>query len=191
MRLALIGVVGVLAHVSVACSGSPTAPSASPSIATPPPVLTDAQQVAQIARQFIEDFSNSTLDANYVLRNLHPTCDGREGEERDITFNRATRLMLGAHLGVPDVTVSPNMVCAVRHAHGDACAYSQVATVRTARDRQPRTAAIGDDRVNDHLKSRREDLDPPPRGAMSHGHAREELDMGARSAGNAAPLTGT
>lgn len=84
------------------------------------------KEVGEMARQFLLDFSDSSLrDVAYVMRNFGSRCpDPREvaNEQNDISNNRANFRIISSRIGEPRVTVNFGGSCPFRFKTGDACA---------------------------------------------------------------------
>jgi len=81
-----------------------------------------AKEVGDLAWTFLTDFSNSSVSPENAVRNFTETkgC-GRADELKDITDNRATRVINSYRLGTPWVNVAFGAGCAFRNRPGDAC----------------------------------------------------------------------
>ena len=81
-----------------------------------------AQEVSALAKQFLDDFSDSNLvDVAYVMRNFEPGCYGTAAETADVTKNRQDFTILEWDIGVPATTVNVGGFCSSRSHPGDAC----------------------------------------------------------------------
>jgi hypothetical protein len=86
------------------------------------------KEVGDIARQFLLDFSDSSLrDVDYVMRNFGnaSTCpDFREveNERADVIKDRREFQIISFRIGAPRVTVNFGGSCPFRSKRGDACA---------------------------------------------------------------------
>ncbi len=79
-------------------------------------------EVGGMARQFLLDFSDSSLSPSYVLRNFTPTCAGTNDELKDVTNNRKNFLILSSSIGGAQTTVNFGGHCPNGDVPGDACA---------------------------------------------------------------------
>ncbi len=85
-----------------------------------------ATEVGTMARQFLLDFSDSTLPLDTVMRNFDPACTA---EFDDVRFNRAHLKIVAFNIGQPTVTIpfgdsfcpAINQADHTRSQHGDAC----------------------------------------------------------------------
>ncbi|HET7216629.1 MAG TPA: hypothetical protein VFJ02_01215 [Vicinamibacterales bacterium] len=81
------------------------------------------KEVGDMARQFLLDFSDSSIrDVAYIMRNFEPGCYGTAEETAQVAENRAGYQILASSVGAAAVTVNFNGVCAFRAKPGDACA---------------------------------------------------------------------
>jgi len=82
-----------------------------------------AREVAELARQFLLDFSDSSIkDVPYVMRNFEPTCYGTQAETSDVSQNRASFTIVEWKVEQPVTTVNFGGICPFRNLAGDACA---------------------------------------------------------------------
>jgi IPT/TIG domain len=79
-------------------------------------------EVSGLARQFLIDFSDSSLSPAYVVRNFSSNCRGRDLELSDVENNRANFLILSSKIGQASTTVNFGGHCPFRDVAGDACA---------------------------------------------------------------------
>jgi hypothetical protein len=88
------------------------------------------KEVSDIARQFLLDFSDSSIrDVPYIMRNFEPTCYGTTDETGDVTKNRTDfTIMPGWRVELPVTSVAFGGSCPFRAPTrpGDAC--SQIRT---------------------------------------------------------------
>jgi hypothetical protein len=105
------------------------------------------KEVGELARQFLLDFSDSSRDVSYVMRNFDPACYGTAEETEDVARNRRDLRINEYSVGTPVVTMRFGGVCPIDTRPGDACARVPVfwKSVRVA-DGRPETAR-GDDQV--------------------------------------------
>lgn len=80
------------------------------------------KEVAEISRQFLLDFSDSSLGVAHVMRNFEPTCYGTADETTDVSNNRLNFNIIDRNIGPSKTTVSFGGVCSFRNKSGDACA---------------------------------------------------------------------
>lgn len=106
-----------------------------------------ATEVSELARQFLLDFSDSSLDVTYVMRNFDPACYGTAQETEDVTKNRRDLRITEFSIGVPVVSVRFGGVCPFRARPGDACARVPVVWVATRVSNGKRENVRGDDQV--------------------------------------------
>jgi hypothetical protein len=79
------------------------------------------QEVSDLSRQFLLDFSDSTLGVAQVMRNFEPTCYGTPLETTDVTENRRDFTIIESRIGIPATSVGFGGACAFRRRAGDAC----------------------------------------------------------------------
>jgi hypothetical protein len=79
------------------------------------------QEVTEISQQFLRDFSNSSLDPPYVMRNFQPGCHGTAAELSEVEENRMNFQILEHEMGPASTTVNFGGLCAFRRRSGDAC----------------------------------------------------------------------
>ncbi|HZB26684.1 MAG TPA: hypothetical protein VE379_11155 [Vicinamibacterales bacterium] len=81
------------------------------------------REVADMSRQFLLDFSDSTIrDVSFIMRNFDPGCYGTEQETEDVARNRRDLRITGSTIGPAAVTVRFGGTCPFRARPGDACA---------------------------------------------------------------------
>lgn len=87
-----------------------------------------AKEVGDMARQFLELFSNSTIAVDTVMRDFAPVsiCPGAAAEKADVTRNRTERSIKAYTVGTPVVTVNFGGACPFRAIPGDACTTTDV-----------------------------------------------------------------
>ncbi len=64
--------------------------------------------------EFLEEFANSTIPAATTVRNFSNSCAGKAAELKDVTNNRATRLINSHIYGPTAVTVHFGGVCRIK-----------------------------------------------------------------------------
>jgi hypothetical protein len=79
------------------------------------------QEVSDLARQFLLDFSSSSLPVDYVMRNFEPGCHGTNDETEDVADNRENFTILESNVGQPVTTVGFAGACTYRNRRADAC----------------------------------------------------------------------
>lgn len=82
-----------------------------------------ALEVAALARQFLDDFANSTIPAETAVRNFSDSCPGKFDELKQVTNNR-NLLVINFHTyGDAKVTVAFGATCGIgsKVKTGDAC----------------------------------------------------------------------
>jgi hypothetical protein len=84
-------------------------------------VHNSSKEVADVAGQFLTDFSNSSVPAETVVRNFSDNCSGKSGELVDVKENRSTRTITSSNIGAPTVRINFGGSCAFRGRPGDAC----------------------------------------------------------------------
>ena len=85
-----------------------------------------AKEVGDMARQFLLDFSDSTIrDVDYIMRNFSrrrcPQPSDVDNEYDDVTRDRAERRRTDFNIGSVPATVNFGGVCPIRFRRGDAC----------------------------------------------------------------------
>ena len=81
------------------------------------------KEVGDMARQFLLDFSDSSIrDVPYIMRNFEPGCYGTAEEAAQVAENRAGYQILASSVGAASVSVNFGGVCPFRAKPGDACA---------------------------------------------------------------------
>src|SRR4029453_17641280 len=78
-------------------------------------------EIGDLSRQFLLDFSNSSLSVDYVMRNFEPGCYGTEDETEDVTENRENFTILESNVGAAGTAVGFGGACVFRRRPGDAC----------------------------------------------------------------------
>ena len=63
-------------------------------------------EVGALALEFLEEFANSAIPAETTVRNFSNSCPGKAAELKDVTKNRATRIINSHMYGTPAVTVA-------------------------------------------------------------------------------------
>jgi len=89
------------------------------------------KEVADMARQFLLDFSDSNIrDTKFILRNFDnstPACiAGHDSEFDDVERNRVNYRIFQSFVGAPAVTVRFSTLCPFRERGADACAQVSV-----------------------------------------------------------------
>ena len=85
------------------------------------------REVGEMSRQFLLDFSDSTIrDVSVIMRNFDPGCYGTEQETEDVTRNRRDLRITGSTIGPAVVTVRFGGTCPFRSRPGDACSQIPV-----------------------------------------------------------------
>jgi hypothetical protein len=79
------------------------------------------QEVSDLSRQFLLDFSDSRLSVAEVMRHFQPGCHGTEAETGDVTLNRSDFTILQWDIGPAATTVNFGGACRFRNKAGDAC----------------------------------------------------------------------
>ena len=100
-----------------------TSPVRPPSATATVRVHDSIKEVGDKARQFLLDFSDSSIrDVSYIMRNFEPGCYGTAEEAAQVADNRAGYEIVASSVGAATVTVNFGGVCAFRAKPGDACA---------------------------------------------------------------------
>ena len=82
-----------------------------------------AREVGDMARQFLLDFSDSSIrDVDYIMRNFEPGCYGTADERQQVQENRADFRIIESAVGSATTSVGFGGVCSFRSRPGDACA---------------------------------------------------------------------
>ncbi len=88
------------------------------------------KEVGDMARQFLLDFSDSTItDVPYIMRNFDPSCTGTADETSQVSDNRRKFRIVRWNIGQPTVKIPfGNSFCAIpgRTQRGDACSATSV-----------------------------------------------------------------
>lgn len=80
------------------------------------------KEVGDLARQFLLDFSDSSLDVPYVMRNFQPDCYGTDSETSDVANNRSNFNIIQSNVAASATTVKFGGICTFRAKPGDGCA---------------------------------------------------------------------
>ena len=110
-------------------------------------------EVGSMARQFLLDFSDSTItDVPYIMRNFDMTCSQAQDEAQQVADNRKLRRIVKYAIGLARVTVPfGNSICPItggRTQRGDACSATASHWESTEFSNGHYTIADGDDWVN-------------------------------------------
>ena len=85
------------------------------------------REVADMSRQFLLDFSDSSIrDVSFIMRNFDPGCYGAEEEAEQVARNRRDLRITESSVGEARVTVRFGGTCPYRARAGDACAQIPV-----------------------------------------------------------------
>jgi hypothetical protein len=84
-------------------------------------VHNSSTEIADVSRQFLTDFSNSSVAPETVVRNFSDNCAGKSSELNDVKENRSTRTITASNIGAPTVRINFGGVCDFRSRSGDAC----------------------------------------------------------------------
>jgi len=111
------------------------------------------KEVGDMARQFLLDFSDSTItDVPYIMRNFDPACPGTIDETSDVTQNRRILKIVKFAVGSPRVTIPfGNSFCPIpggRIQRGDACSATASHWESVLNSNSHYTIADGDDWVS-------------------------------------------
>ena len=89
-----------------------------------------AREVGEMARKFLQNFSDSNVPPDVVLQDFLPNCGvdgrGREYELGDVNNNRNSFVITASTVGLAQVTVNFDGRCPFRNRAGDACAQVPV-----------------------------------------------------------------
>lgn len=81
-----------------------------------------AKEVGDMAKQFLLDFSDSTIrDVSYIMRNFQPGCYGTSDETAQVAENRRRYRILDSQVGEPSTTIEFGGICPHLGHPGDAC----------------------------------------------------------------------
>jgi hypothetical protein len=83
-----------------------------------------ANEVANLALLFLEEFADSTIPAATTVRNFSDTCRGKADELSDVTTNRETVRINSHTYGAPSTTVAFGGLC--KGKASDACVVTTV-----------------------------------------------------------------
>jgi IPT/TIG domain len=88
-------------------------------------------EVGDMARQFLLDFSDSNIkDVAYILRNFTddvPTCDNtKNSEATEVADNRKNFRIIASSVGSANVAFRFQGICPIQNTYGDACAFVPV-----------------------------------------------------------------
>ena len=80
------------------------------------------KEVGDMARQFLLDFSDSSIkDLPTIMRNFEPTCPGTTDETYQVSINRRLFNILSSSIGESAVTLKFGGTCPFRNRAADAC----------------------------------------------------------------------
>ncbi len=81
-----------------------------------------AKEVGEMARQFLLDFSDSSItDVGRIMRNFQPGCYGTSDETQQVAENRRRFRIIESRVNEPATTVAFGGVCPYQRRPGDAC----------------------------------------------------------------------
>jgi hypothetical protein len=80
------------------------------------------KEAGDMARQFLLDFSDSSIPVPFVMRNFDPTCYGTSEETAQVADNRTNFTIIASTIGPPNTSVKFGGICSFRSKPGDACA---------------------------------------------------------------------
>ena len=80
------------------------------------------KEVGDMARQFLLDFSDSSIPTATVMRNFQPGCYGTDEETGQVADNRDNYTIIDRVIAPANTTVKFGGVCSFRQKAGDACA---------------------------------------------------------------------
>ncbi len=85
-------------------------------------VHNSAKEIGEIGRQFLLDFSDSSIrDISSIMRDFIPGCDGTKQETDEVTENRRRYKIIDSSVGEATTSVNFGGVCHYRAKRGDAC----------------------------------------------------------------------
>jgi hypothetical protein len=117
-------------YSSVDANGLPVTRENRVSRATSIGVHASKTEVADMARQFLLDFSDSNIqDVSYILRNFTDVgfCAAEKASEAiDVARNRREKRITASRVDTPAVSVTFQGTCPIRDRRGDACALVNV-----------------------------------------------------------------
>jgi hypothetical protein len=79
------------------------------------------KEVGDMAKQFLLDFSNSSIGVEQVMRNFQPGCYGTKDETDQVAENRRRFRILDSQVNEPVTTIAFGGVCPFQRRPGDAC----------------------------------------------------------------------
>jgi hypothetical protein len=80
------------------------------------------KEVSELSRQFLLDFSDSSLSVDHVMRNFQPDCYGTADEMEQVGNNRADFTIIDHTVDPAKTTINFGGICPFRAKAGDACA---------------------------------------------------------------------
>jgi hypothetical protein len=84
------------------------------------------KEVSEMAKQFLLDFSDSSIGVEQVMRNFQPGCYGTEDEADQVAENRRRFRIIESQVNEPATTIAFGGVCPFRGRPGDACSGASV-----------------------------------------------------------------
>ena len=102
-----------------------------------------AKEVSGMARQFLLDFSDSSIrDVPYIMRNFQPGCYGTDDETAQVTNNRREFQIIESRVGDATTTVNFGGVCAYNGRPGDACTRVPVSWTAIDHDNKDKVGTV-------------------------------------------------
>lgn len=84
------------------------------------------KEIEELALEFLEDFSDSSVPPETAVRHFSDSCRGKELELEDVKANRASRVILSFTHGPPVVSVTFGGACAYQNRRADGCVATPV-----------------------------------------------------------------
>jgi hypothetical protein len=106
------------------CAGQPPSAQNTVSAAHTISLHDSVKEVGDMARQFLLDFSDSSIDVTTVMRNFEPGCYGTADETQQVSANRQKFTIVRSNIGAAAVSEPfGNSACPIpgRTQQGDAC----------------------------------------------------------------------
>jgi hypothetical protein len=105
------------------------------------------KEVGDMATQFLENFSKSSVSVAEVMKDFLVGCYGTAEERGQVERNRRDYTITSYVVGPPTVTINFGGVCSIRARPGDACSVSPVRWDSTRKDDGGRESVEGLDQL--------------------------------------------
>jgi hypothetical protein len=99
-------------------------------------------EIRDLTLEFLDDFANSSMRAETVVRHFSDSCPGKHDELEDVRDNRETYTSIESAVDTPSVSVGFGGVCPFGNRQADACVATQVEWRSTKAD-ESEEIAIG------------------------------------------------